>query len=909
MKAKFILISAVILMIICSLNFVFAWSSNHYGTYYNNSCYQEFTNIATSCGGLNTGNYYISSNWLESTNNLIDGDWSTFSEQFDTASPAYIISNYTAISKNAIWEVKYGNTGIIQNYTIPLNCISNVISVKLNSTYLFSNSTNHVIGYCFDYTLGRYNNIFDSGSIGDNYVYEEAIIWNNDSLTSENLTFTNTAVSNNFNVIDSNFNTYSVGDSYINYSLTSIPTSLTYYVGLAPVDTVSIAYCRNSSSNSWINIGQLYNSNLTINLPASCQVSNLQLYFNMGIFGGSVDKLYEVVLNGINTNFVRYLSIQSNTILTNGFMNLSGNATNPSIFIGNNLAWNYSNSFNTSVQTNNLANLINNYLSTCSYSNGYCQVPFVFHSDTSGTLNYNNLIFNNTGFTENNITYNPTTYVSTNENYLLNVSYDYNNYQSSANFTYNGTTYTSNKATTATGAIFSNSLGINLPIGNKSFYWTVYLTNLSGGINSFNSSINNQSVSNINFTICNSNNNVTYLNISFMDENTGLPLNATMDLANFFLGTNLNQYIFSNTTLNNNYAFCFSPPNKNIQTLIQYFQYSSTGYPQRSYYFSGNLSNSSTNQVLYLLGNGQGIYSTFSTTFNNQPVSGVTLQIERQFNGVWTLLTQGITDSSGSATFYLNPNYQHRITAIKTGYATQQVLVSPSQSLYTIQMQTTGNYSYVSTIDGLSWTIFPGVGLLSNISYNFGFNITSSKNNLIKCRFDLMNGTNVIGTNENIATPSSCSAFVTLNPSKFNYKQLKGVLYIDIGNGYEILEGDAYWIFEPTNSTGMTISDFFKDVANFDLSYFGNDETHREYTMIVLFFLATMILMAFLSRLGWDLTSNGGTILVLLIMTWIASIPGFLTLSGVSPFPFIDKFFIAICLSMFVGGWSIRNFT
>lgn len=617
---------------------------------------------------------------------------------------------------------------------------------------------------------------------------------------------------------------------------------------------------------------------------------------------------------------LRYLNISKNIYFTHATINLTGlsNGTSyPSdldVYFGDltNNPYQYSildfGDFNYNVNLN-IRTMLNLFLPDCNDTGNFCNIPIGFVSGTGGIINYNNINVTNEGIVENSLNFSNSTYVSDTESFRLDVTYDYLNYQAQANFTYNGTTYSSTKSSTATGSLFTNSIPITSPIGNKSFYWTVYLTNSTGSVFAFNSTTNTQLVNNITFSLCNPSNNVTYLNFTFKDENTGNNLNASMDLATFYLGSGLNENIFSNTTLNPSYAFCFKPSFRSVQALLQFFQYSSTGYPQRAYYLNANLTNTSTNQVLYLLASGQGIYSTFSTTFNNQPVSGVTLQVERQFNGVWTLLTQGVTDSAGSTTFWLNPNYQHRITASKSGYSTQQVIVSPSQSLYTIQLNPSSNYTIASTQDGLSWGIFPSVGLLTNQSYNFGFNITSSKNNLVKCKFNLMNGTNVIDSSESVATPSFCSASVVLNPSIFGYKKLKGTLYIDIGNGYEILEGDPMWILEPTNSTGMTISDFFRDVSTLDLNYFGNDSTHREYTMIVLFFMFCMIVMAGLSMTGWDLTSNGGTLLILLIFTWIASIPGFLTLSGVSPFSFIDQYFIAICLSAFMGGHLFRMFT
>ena len=52
----------LLIFIFISLNFVSAYN-----------CYQEFANVSTSCGGLNTG-LYAQANWAQSFQ-LYDGDW------------------------------------------------------------------------------------------------------------------------------------------------------------------------------------------------------------------------------------------------------------------------------------------------------------------------------------------------------------------------------------------------------------------------------------------------------------------------------------------------------------------------------------------------------------------------------------------------------------------------------------------------------------------------------------------------------------------------------------------------------------------------------------------------------------------------------------------------------------------
>jgi len=59
--------------------------------------------------------------------------------------------------------------------------------------------------------------------------------------------------------------------------------------------------------------------------------------------------------------------------------------------------WEYSGSYSSSETTSSLITPINNYLLSCSYINGYCYIPFLFHSDTAGKLEYSDLLFTSGG--------------------------------------------------------------------------------------------------------------------------------------------------------------------------------------------------------------------------------------------------------------------------------------------------------------------------------------------------------------------------------------------------------------------------------------------------------------------------------------------------------------------------------
>jgi hypothetical protein len=188
--------------------------------------------------------------------------------------------------------------------------------------------------------------------------------------------------------------------------------------------------------------------------------------------------------------------------------------------------------------------------------------------------------------------------------------------------------------------------------------------------------------------------------------------------------------------------------------------------------------------------------------------------------------------------------------------------------------------------------------------------------NIESCKIELLNSdkTITLASGETVASNSSlCSVSVEYTPNA-SYPQIKGRLLVDIGEGYQILEEDAYWTYLPYNSTGITFTDWFNSLTNISLDEFngGSDEIkiqHREYTYILLFFLICTILCAVLNYAGWDIHTGGGMIYLMGFFVWAASVPGFLTLSGISPIDLLNKYFLAVIYTMFMIGFIAREFT
>lgn len=400
------------------------------------------------------------------------------------------------------------------------------------------------------------------------------------------------------------------------------------------------------------------------------------------------------------------------------------NILNNTYFTIPNFMNNYSGNFNqTNNKTINLAGFINSYLGTCSYSSGYCKIPFLFHSDTEGLLQYSNLIFNNIGFMENSQSYNSTTYETSTENFVINFTYDTNYYQvASVNFVYNSVIYSTTVTGSSSNYLARATLDVPLlsgPQQNRSFYWQISLGNSSGN-NVFNSISYNQTVKNISLGDCSGALSSTALNITAYDQDTSLNISnwnfqSTLD---YFIGTGsiYKTAYFNNVSIAEK-DICIS--NNITHKLTGIISYSATGYQPSTYYFINSpVSNTTTKLNLGLLP------TTSNTNFivqlvnqNNEPVPNYYIYLNRCYasNATNCLVSQIVkTDTNGKSVLNIEAYtvfYQFLVydTEGNLVYTSDTRKIAPETSPYTITL-TIGSslpnpITYLANLTGLTYSL------------------------------------------------------------------------------------------------------------------------------------------------------------------------------------------------------------
>jgi hypothetical protein len=144
-------------------------------------CYQEFANVTPECGGLSTGKYAYSGNWLDPAINAYDGDYSTSATPWNSVPIIYV--NYSVpflCQSNPKWQILDNPGNSIRNLTIPVSCRNNrplqfmmTGEVFINSSFFCMNTTN-------DYIL-LYNSSAD-------HLSEEGMWWNCTSINTNGQT-------------------------------------------------------------------------------------------------------------------------------------------------------------------------------------------------------------------------------------------------------------------------------------------------------------------------------------------------------------------------------------------------------------------------------------------------------------------------------------------------------------------------------------------------------------------------------------------------------------------------------------------------------------------------------------------------------------------------------------------------
>ena len=493
----------------------------------------------------------------------------------------------------------------------------------------------------------------------------------------------------------------------------------------------------------------------------------------------------------------------------------------------------------TYVNFNNTIHHIGSYLwniNACGTSGGttYCNT-----ADASRTII--------SGYKINSQTYNSSTYQTSFETFTLNLS---SLITPTILLNYDGVQY----QTTRNADTYSRSLDINSSAtGSKNFFWEITINDSSS-----NTTALSQTINPINFVLCNSTINTSYLNLTFQDEINLTSINASIPSAIFTYwigsGNSNKTYNYINNVENSTFQFCFTPNNRSIN-INPYIQYTSLGYQQRIFTTKlSQLSSSIYNKVLYLLSNADGVFQTYIVySGSGTALSGVEVNATRVIGSNNVVVGSGTTDDFGSITMWLSPNFLHTVTFFKEGYPIKIKDTFPTQG--TTNVFLISNESNVEpTTDytqGVFINILPTSAYLDNgTSYNFVYNISTNYQVFQEVGFNLTysNGS-LIGSN---SSTKGVGDYLTLDANTSNSSRIYMNYYYTI-NGTTITH-QRYWIINIITGYGLT--HFFSSLSN-DINFnlygiLGSDGTGNFSKA----FISMMILILITGILGYKYGFN-----------------------------------------------------
>lgn len=501
-------------------------------------------------------------------------------------------------------------------------------------------------------------------------------------------------------------------------------------------------------------------------------------------------------------------------------------------------------------------------------SNGIC-----FLGNENRTININH-------FAENSQTFNTTSYETSSENFIINMTYDNTAFTGiTGTLYYNGTSYSGTKIGSGSTIQFARTLDIPADyIGNNTFYWRIGFINSSGTFY-YNSTTQYQNVSAMWFGQCNSTLTISYINFTFKDESNSSNIKASIPYATFeyYLGNSsvTKSFNYINLTENYNYSFCSIPSDRQMNVDVR-IQYEAGGYPQRIYQPDTlALTNASTNQVLYLLSELDGLYVTFQILGGGQPLEGATITATRAVNGTQTVVGYGTAGASGTVALWLNPNYVHTILAEKEGYVSYSFNEAPTQTFYSVEL--TPISSTTSQVDyslGISQYINPSGNYLNNgTTYNFNYSIISEYHDLDEF------GANLYGDNTFLdagSAYSSTGGTVTILTNTANYSRITMNFYYVINGTY--VNGTTNWLIQYPND--FSIWHFFTDLVTYiDADLFGilGDDNGVFSKALISFVIIILLVGGLIMKFG---VANEAT-----IMGMIFGIVLFLNSIGMIPNP------------------------
>lgn len=460
---------------------------------------------------------------------------------------------------------------------------------------------------------------------------------------------------------------------------------------------------------------------------------------------------------------------------------------------------------------------------------------------------------------------------------------------------YNNTAYPagniSNFSISATAPTSINENTTNIP-----FYWSVIING-----NPYNLTSYNQNVSDFFIDNCSDSSTIA-LNYTFYDEDNNTIISADITGTYNYSLNNLNKSYDLSVNNVNSTQICIFPNYVNIST-DYYAYYEETNYPQRRYYGSDVTLNNVTQDIpLYLLYASDGIYVRFRVVdpYSN-PIESVRGIMQRTIGGTLRTVEQEYTDSSGLATFWVNPDQDYIFTFSKSGHGSETFSLRPTTSeIYTVTLGSAISERNESYATGILFYFSPTTDLQNDTEYTFSFNMNSTFWTVTGCTAYLKNGTTVLTSSSSSYTTSSCDISMAYNSTGLDKIRLEA--HYNLNSSDDIIASRTYTIayrYPGQFSLKNTLD---------DIKAFG-EAGMNDFTRMMIAFIVIFVIVG---GLAYKTEAKDPEILVglLIILVWLFSYVGWLTLNY-DPIPtaWLKQYIIGILMLLGGGAYILKKMT
>ncbi len=465
--------------------------------------------------------------------------------------------------------------------------------------------------------------------------------------------------------------------------------------------------------------------------------------------------------------------------------------------------------------------------------------------------------------------FNDFTYETAQETFQSNVSLVGGATITSVNLIYNGTTQSATSSLIS-GANFTLQATIDIPTSaistanNTQWFFSV---NLDTGQQNF--TARNQSVGAINLSIFGVvSAALPYMNFTFSNETVAQEaVSATASTTwIYYLGSGtVNKTLnFVDASENFNYSFSFAPQNRTIQADLV-FDYNNGESQQRRFEPSIlTLTNTTLLQTLFLLPTSDGVFQQFVTQdIIGSTVKQVIFVINRTIGGSNVEISSGITDDSGFASVFLNPDFSYDARFTKVGFIANAFSFSPSSQLRTVVMGTSTAASNGTTISrNTNITITPSAGsLVNNTATLFSFNVSSIQ----AITLITMNITNLSGFQVGFQSNAGVG-FISQTINTGENRTFIGEFTYSTGTGNETITFNRRW-----EIYSIYVGDYsiFRQLSLYMSYGFGD---FIRILIVLSFIIAILIFMS----TGEVIDSSESKVMVAVLLIWVFSVVGWL---------------------------------